>query len=76
MNSDKTLLAVLKQLWSYGLAFLYNVPTKDQEIVKIVTRIGSLKNTFYGPTWDVKSVPGAKNIAYTNLELGLHMDLL
>ncbi|CAG8545466.1 8869_t:CDS:2 [Paraglomus occultum] len=76
MNSDKTLLAVLKQLWSYGLAFLYNVPTRDQEIVKIVTRIGSLKNTFYGPTWDVKSVPGAKNIAYTNLELGLHMDLL
>lgn len=31
---------------------------------------------FLGLTWDVKSIPDAKNIAYTSLKLGLHMDLL
>jgi alpha-ketoglutarate-dependent taurine dioxygenase len=39
-------------------------------------RIGNLRDTFYGRTWDVKSVPEAKNVAYTAQYLGLHMDLL
>ncbi|CAG8432769.1 502_t:CDS:2 [Diversispora eburnea] len=41
-----------------------------------VERIGTIRSTFYGKTFDVISIPGAKNIAYTNLSLGLHMDLL
>ena len=45
-------------------------------IEKVVKRIGTIRNTFYGRSWDVISLPGAKNIAYSNLELGLHMDLL
>ncbi|CAG8613093.1 9351_t:CDS:2 [Paraglomus brasilianum] len=32
MNSDKALLAVLKQLWSYGLAFLYNGPSLNTSL--------------------------------------------
>ncbi|CAG8629859.1 1057_t:CDS:2 [Paraglomus brasilianum] len=65
MNSDKTLLAVFKQLWSCGLAFLYNVPTKDQEIAKIVARIWIFEEHILR---SYMAVPGAKNIAYTNLE--------
>ena len=38
--------------------------------------MGELRNTFYGLLWDVRSKAGARNIAYTNLDLGLHMDLL
>lgn len=30
----------------------------------------------YGRTWDVRSVPEAKNVAYTSQDLGFHMDLL
>ena len=36
----------------------------------------SIKNTFYGETWDVRSIPNAKNVAYTHQHLGFHMDLL
>ncbi|KAF9926063.1 hypothetical protein FBU30_004284 [Linnemannia zychae] len=76
MNTPEGLLKGLKHLQEYGLFFLEGVPTKDQEIAVAAERIGHLRHTFYGRTWDVKSVPNAKNVAYTNLNLGLHMDLL
>ncbi|CAJ0898190.1 12647_t:CDS:2 [Entrophospora sp. SA101] len=84
MSSNKNLLKTLEHLWRYGLVFINNVPIalhqnegeKQLAIENVVKRIGTIKNTFYGRTWDVVSLPGAKNIAYSNLELGLHMDLL
>ncbi|KAF9292538.1 hypothetical protein BGZ68_003444 [Mortierella alpina] len=76
MNTPEGLLKGLKHLQDYGLFFLKGVPTEDQEVATAAERIGHLRHTFYGRTWDVKSVPDAKNVAYTNLNLGLHMDLL
>lgn len=38
-------------------------------------RIGYIKRTFYGNSWNVISIPDAKNVAYTNVYLPLHMDL-
>ncbi|KAK3806922.1 MAG: hypothetical protein JOS17DRAFT_767026 [Linnemannia elongata] len=76
MNTQEGLLKGLKHLQDYGLFFLEGVPTEDQEVANAAERIGHLRHTFYGRTWDVKSVPDAKNVAYTNLNLGLHMDLL
>ncbi|KAI1318171.1 hypothetical protein EDD11_007054 [Mortierella claussenii] len=76
MNTPQGLYKGLKHLQDYGLFFLENVPTTDDEVATAAQRIGHLRHTFYGRTWDVKSVPNAKNVAYTNLNLGLHMDLL
>ena len=76
MSRDSALHDVLNQLGKYGLVFLCNVPESEKAIEDIAGRIGPLKNTFYGLTWDVKTVPQAKNVAYTNQYLGLHMDLL
>lgn len=76
MSQDSVLHDVLKQLRIFGLVFLRNVPESEKAIEDIGGRIGPLKNTFYGLTWDVKSVPQAKNVAYTHQYLGLHMDLL
>ncbi|KAF9946738.1 hypothetical protein BGZ72_011190 [Mortierella alpina] len=76
MNTPEGLLKGLKHLQDYGLFFLKGVPTEDQEVATAAERIGHLRHTFYGRTWDVKSIPNAKNVAYTNLNLGLHMDLL
>jgi alpha-ketoglutarate-dependent taurine dioxygenase len=79
-SSDKGLLRAMKQLESHGLVFLRNVPDctatdSSASLNQIVSRIGPIRSTFYGLTWDVKSVPGAINIAYTHQFLGLHMDL-
>jgi gamma-butyrobetaine dioxygenase len=76
ISQDSVLDDVLGQLREYGLVFLCNVPESEKAIEDIAGRIGPLKNTFYGLTWDVKSVPEAKNVAYTHQYLGLHMDLL
>ncbi|KAL7268747.1 hypothetical protein RUND412_008616 [Rhizina undulata] len=77
MNSDEKLFLTLKHLSRYGLIFVKNIPPGKSDAVNgLAGRIGNLKNTFYGETWDVESVQDSKNIAYTSLDLGLHMDLL
>lgn len=48
-------------------------PVLVEEVAK---RIGYVKETFYGRSWNVISVPEAKNVAYTSVYLPLHMDLL
>ena len=76
MDSSSTLHRALCTLYNYGLFFLTSVPSEPTSVHAIATRIGPLQNTFYGPTWDVRSVPSAKNVADTSGHLGFHMDLL
>ncbi|KAF8251447.1 Clavaminate synthase-like protein, partial [Wilcoxina mikolae CBS 423.85] len=77
MNSDEALFRAVRQLSLYGLMFIRGVPEGQHDAIEgMAERIGNLKNTFYGKTWDVKSVKYSKNIAYTPLNLSHHMDLL
>ncbi|KAH8732997.1 hypothetical protein GQ44DRAFT_821239 [Phaeosphaeriaceae sp. PMI808] len=76
MTQDETLFDALTHLNKYGLLFLENVPESEDSVPQLASRIGTLKDTFYGRTWDVRSKPKAENIAYTPQFLGLHMDLL
>ncbi|EFW21595.1 hypothetical protein D8B26_001767 [Coccidioides posadasii str. Silveira] len=76
MNDDVKFGLVMRSLYRYGLAFVKNVPESTESVSQIATRMGPLRNSFYGLTWDVRSVPEAKNVAYTNKFLGFHMDLL
>ncbi|KAI4194714.1 MAG: hypothetical protein LQ346_003634 [Caloplaca aetnensis] len=76
MAQDRILLSSLDQLYRYGLLFISSVPSHSGSVSSLARRIGPLKSTLYGPTWDVKSVPSAKNVAYTSSDLGFHMDLL
>lgn len=79
MSSEASVFDVVKNLADYGLAFLQNCPSgaeAETQLQTLVERIGPLKTTFYGPTWNVKAVESAKNVAYTSVDLDLHMDLL
>jgi gamma-butyrobetaine dioxygenase len=76
MEDENTLYDALERLRIYGLVFLRGVPDDQKAVENIGGRIGPLRDSFYGRTWDVKSVPQAKNVAYTNVNLGFHMDLL
>lgn len=76
MTRDETLFEALTHLHRYGLLFINNVPESVESVVHLASRVGTLKETFYGRTWDVRSKPKAENIAYTPDYLGLHMDLL
>ncbi|RAO67531.1 uncharacterized protein BHQ10_003543 [Talaromyces amestolkiae] len=76
MTNDDLFREALNKLSLYGLLFVNNIPDSRELVSKIATRMGPLRNTFYGSTWDVRNDLKAKNVAYTNLNLGFHMDLL
>lgn len=76
LNDDKTLESALEQIQRHGLIFVSGIPDDPEAVRKMVSRLALLRNTFYGETWDVRSVPQAKNVAYTSKYLGFHMDLL
>ena len=52
MNDDGALYSVIKQLRTHGLAFVKNIPSLTETLATIATRIGPIKDTFYGYTWD------------------------
>ncbi|KAG0696242.1 hypothetical protein DFH29DRAFT_211742 [Suillus ampliporus] len=75
------LLSAITQLTRYGLLFLTGIPNTEHanetcELRTLANIFGELRETFYGDLWDVKNIRNSKNIAYTNLDLGMHMDLL
>ena len=74
-KTDAGLLECARHLQHHGLVFVRNTPVDDESVVRVAERFGSLRDTFYGRTWDVASVPQAVNIAYTSVELGFHQDL-
>ncbi|OOF92596.1 hypothetical protein ASPCADRAFT_209871 [Aspergillus carbonarius ITEM 5010] len=76
MNNDIAFAWSMRTLAELGLIFVKDIPDSREMVEKIATRMGPIRNTFYGPTWDVRSVPNAKNVAYTNQFLGFHMDLM
>lgn len=76
MNDETVLYRALQQLETHGLMFITSVPESEHAVESVAQRIGPLKTTFYGKTWDVRSVPEAKNVAYTSQNLGFHMDLM
>jgi gamma-butyrobetaine dioxygenase len=76
-SSRQHLHSHLTSLLRNGIAFIDHVGTSTSKptLRKVVERVGSIRQTWYGSLWDVKAEEGSKNIAYTDLELGLHMDL-
>lgn len=84
LTNESIVSNVLESLNQFGIAQITNIPTNlsDSEhdsnpiVQKIGERIGYIKQTFYGTVFDVRSIPDAKNIAYTNQFLPLHQDLL
>ncbi|KAL2841915.1 hypothetical protein BJY01DRAFT_6731 [Aspergillus pseudoustus] len=76
MYDDEKFTVAMRNLSSLGLVFVKDIPDSREMVEKIAARMGPLRNSFYGSTWDVRTVPEAKNVAYTNQFLGFHMDLM
>lgn len=81
LDSPKGLLGAITQLSRYGLAFIKGVPNEEvdhekSEVRKLAGYFGEMRTTFYGEQWDVRNRGRSSNIAYTDLHLGLHCDLV
>uniref|UniRef100_A0A0W0GAZ6 Putative gamma-butyrobetaine hydroxylase n=1 Tax=Moniliophthora roreri TaxID=221103 RepID=A0A0W0GAZ6_MONRR len=74
------LLKAIDQLCRYGLLFLRGVPNsrtehESCELRHLATLFSDIRHTFYGTFWDVQA-KNTENIAYTDLRLWFHMDML
>ncbi|KAI0321522.1 Clavaminate synthase-like protein [Amylostereum chailletii] len=80
LQTDRGMLDAITQLLRYGLLFVEGVPNEETDHAKcgaheLALKFAPLKHTFYGHLWDVKNMINSRNIAYTNLYLGFHMDM-
>ena len=80
LATSRGLLRAITQLQRTGLLFLRDVPSAETsdancEIRKLAARFAEVRDTFYGDVWNVKTIYESRNIAYTSIFLGLHMDL-
>lgn len=76
LGQQNLLYQVVSKLKTWGIVFITGAPLHEKAVENIALRLGPIRNSFYGETWDVKSIPQAKNVAYTDKFLGLHQDLL
>ena len=81
LKDRPTLLKAMQHFIRFGLIFIHGVPNEHTddprcELRSLAVIFGEIRETFYGPLWDVRNVRNSKNIANTDLNLDLHMDLL
>ncbi|TRY82046.1 hypothetical protein DNTS_006688 [Danionella cerebrum] len=74
LQDDKTALGWLEALRRIGIVYLRGAPPEQGQLARLSRRIGYLRLTFYGHTWQVQDKPQANNVAYTSGELSLHTD--
>lgn len=74
LHDDKAALAWLLALRRVGIVYLRGAPAEQGQVARLAERIGYLRMTFYGPTWQVQDKPMANNVAYTPGRLSLHTD--
>ncbi|XP_013916618.1 PREDICTED: gamma-butyrobetaine dioxygenase [Thamnophis sirtalis] len=74
LHSDESAYKWLVTLKKVGIVLLTGAAIKQGEILKLGQRIGFLRLTFYGPTWQVQDKLDANNVAYTTEKLSFHTD--
>lgn len=75
MSSESELHRWMAELDLTGLTILKGAPKERGIVTALCNRVAYPRNTMYGLSWDVESVPNPNNLAYTSLPLPLHADL-
>jgi len=74
-ESTSALVNALLELKRYGLLIFDGLADNTEAGIDFGKRIGFLRETNFGVTFDVINKPAPNNLAYTSLELPLHTDL-
>lgn len=75
LSSDVALNDWLRQAQRYGLALVRGLEDDAEAGMAVARRIGFLRETNFGVTFEVISKPNPNNLAYTPVALPLHTDL-
>jgi len=74
-RDDTALLHWLKDTAAYGLSIVEGVEPTSGAGLELAQRIGFLRQTNFGVSFEVVNKPDPNNLAYTALALPLHTDL-
>lgn len=75
LTDDASLMAWLVDTKKYGLTIVQGIDGKGEASMAIARRIGFLRETNFGQTFEVVNKADPNNLAYTALALALHTDL-
>lgn len=75
MTSDDALLSFLMETKKTGLSIVDGMADDKNAGMAMARRIGFLRETNFGTTFEVMSKPNPNNLAYTSHALPLHTDL-
>ena len=73
-ESSATKQTALQSVKDYGFVILEDVPCIDGQILQVINQFGFVRETNYGPLFEVRTKVDANNLAFTNLGLGCHLD--
>lgn len=75
LTEDPALNSWMQDTATYGLALVEHLPDRAGAGMDIAKRIGFLRTTNFGTTFEVVNKPDPNNLAYTSVALPLHTDL-
>lgn len=75
MASDSQFLTWLKAMDEVGWSVVGGVPDDDAACVRFGHKIGVIRSSNFGFSFDVRSIPNPNSNAYTALRLPLHTDM-
>ena len=73
-NDETSKLDMLRLIRDVGFVVLENVPTKEGQVLKVISELGYTRETNYGALFEVRTEVNPNNLAYTNMGLGSHTD--
>ena len=75
LQDDDALAIWLENTQSFGLSLVSGLEARHDAGMEVAKRIGFLRETNFGTTFQVQSKPNPNNLAYTSVALPPHTDL-
>ena len=75
LEDDDALAIWLENTQSFGLSLVSGLEARHDAGMEVAKRIGFLRETNFGTTFQVQSKPNPNNLAYTSVALPPHTDL-
>lgn len=72
--AERELLSWLEPFLTLGFVIIEGVPAVADTVLKVARTFGFVRETNFGALFDVRSTPGATDLAYTALSLDPHTD--
>lgn len=66
--------SALQSFKDFGFVVLDDVPCHEGQVLEVIKQFGFVRETNYGPLFEVRTTVDANNLAFTNLGLGCHLD--